>query len=79
MTQSLFPYTKMNNFHGIFEYDDIGICDDFNQLFAHVTFLVDIGKYKAGDTVKSLYFKYENLTMYIGDDLVGIPLKLVPK
>jgi hypothetical protein len=42
-----------------------------------VIFLVDIGKYKAGDMVKSLYFKYENLTMYIGDDLVGIPLKLV--
>jgi hypothetical protein len=68
----------MHNFHGIFEYKYLEICDDFNRVFDKVTFLVDCGKYKAGDTVESMYFKYDNLTMYIGDDLVGIPLKLVP-
>ncbi len=68
----------MRNFHGIFEYKYVEICDGFNRLFQNVTFLVDVGKYKSGDTVKSMYFEYDNLRMYIGDDAQGIPLKLVP-
>ena len=69
---------EMENFHGIFEFEYIDINDDDNKVFSNVKFLKDIGKYKAGDEFESAYWKTDELTLYIGDDTVGIKFGLIP-
>lgn len=69
--------TKMENFHGLFDAKWVDITDEFNYVYYDVTFIKDVGKYKAGDKVDSAYWKHYELTLYIGDDTVGIKFGLI--
>ena len=68
------------NFHGLFTWIDWdeGGGDSRDILFYDVTFLIPMGKYSAGDEVDSAYWKTDELTLFIGDDTVGIKFGLVP-
>jgi hypothetical protein len=69
----------MSTFHGIFMYSrwDSGN-GGLSYLFYDVTLVVPVKHFPAGTKFDCVYWDYEKLKMYIGDDIVGLDFKIVP-